>query len=179
MNEFKLNPHASKRQKEPFTCELRQIIRNKETRWAGDILGFLDAVSKIPVLILLRFEKRQLEFWRETVNPQGVSRDDAERRLCEVDSLFETRCASLVKTSDVPESHPEITLNVVTRHRLETRRRKLLENIAAKSGMPTRRIALMGREGCVTCVNDDVCDRDEPGCCESPIVGMTELSVFE
>ena len=94
-NEFKHNPQIKTGQKETFTYELRQILKKKDTRWRGDLLGFLDAVSKIPVLILLRYEKKQLEFWRDNVDDPGETLDEAERRLSEVDSLLETRSLSL------------------------------------------------------------------------------------
>ena len=118
--------------KETFTRELRQILKRKESRWAGDLLGFLDAVSKIPVFLLLQFEKKQLEYWRKHVNGSGETLDDAEHRISEVDSLLETRSPSLVKSVEFSERNDGVCFGAITKRTIERRKQKLLEKIWRK-----------------------------------------------
>ena len=163
-NEFRCSPMIRKGNKDSFTRELRQILKKKESRWAGDHLGFLDAVSKIPVLLILRLEKKQLEFWLENVHGQGDALDATERRLSEVDSLLETRSESLVKTLDATERDVDATLSVITRRRLETRKRRLLEKIRQKrDGVDGQRETPPATEQMVLCDGDTDRENDRPG----------------
>ncbi len=137
-NEFNHNLHARK-SKETFIRELRRILKRKESRWAGDLLGFLDAVSKIPVFLLLQFEKKQLEYWREHVNGSGETLDEAERRISEVDSLLETRSPSLVKSVEFSERNDSVCFGVITKRTIERRKQKLLAKIRRKQADMTGR----------------------------------------
>ena len=92
-------------------------------------MEFLDAVSTIPVFLLLRFEKKQLEYRREHVDGTGETHDDAERRLSEVDSLLETRSPSLVKSVECSERNDSVSFGVITKRGIEKRKEKLLEKI--------------------------------------------------
>ena len=174
-NDF-INAVHIRASKETFTRELRQIMKRKESRWSGDILGFLDAVSKIPVLLLLRFEKKQLEYWREHVKGSGETLDEAERRMSEVDSLLETRSSSLVKNVDVSERSAGVCFGVITKNGIEKRKQKLLEKIRLKQ------TCLTGQRTAVrTAETDELCDFDGAclvnGSCEqdeSPICCVVE-----
>ena len=85
-NEFKTRPRPPKQ--DHFADELVAIMKMRERRWSGDTLGFVDALSRIPVVIMLKYEKRQLEFWRENCEGDDTSRDTADRRISEVASLL-------------------------------------------------------------------------------------------
>ena len=143
-------------------------MKRKESRWAGDILGFLDAVSKIPVLSLLRFEKKQLAYWREHVNVSGETLDDVERRMSEVDSLLETRSSSPVKNADISERSHWVRCGVITKSGIEKRKQKLLEKIKLKQNCLTGRHAVLSadRTGAHSDFDgayliDGSCERDE------------------
>ena len=72
------------------------MMKMRGERWRGDVIGFLDALSKIPVLILLRSEKKQLEFLQKNVSlSKHPTFDITERRLSEVTSLIEQDSTSL------------------------------------------------------------------------------------
>ena len=102
-------------------------------------MGFLDAVSKIPVFLLLQFEKKQLEYWREHVNGSGETLDEAERRISEVDSLLETRSPSLVKSVEFSERNDSVCFGVITKRTIERRKQKLLAKIRRKQADMTGR----------------------------------------
>ena len=79
-----------------YTNELERLMKMREERWHGDVIGFIDAISRIPVLILLRYEKQQLEFLQKNANiSQHPTFDLTERMLSEVTSLIEHDSASL------------------------------------------------------------------------------------
>ena len=59
-NEFKNRPQPQKQ--DHFADELVAVMEMRERRWSGDTLGFVDALSRIPVVIMLKYEKKQLEF---------------------------------------------------------------------------------------------------------------------
>ena len=121
-------------------------------------------MSKIPVLLILRFEKKQLEFWRENVHGQGDTLDATERRLSEVDSLLETRSESLVKTLDATERDVDAAFSVITRRRLEKRKGRLLKKIRQKrDGVDGQREALPATEQMVLCDGDTDRENDRPG----------------
>ena len=61
-NEFMRGP-PKRAKTDEYTNELELLMRTREERWRGDIIGFVDAISRIPVRILLRSEKKQLEFF--------------------------------------------------------------------------------------------------------------------
>lgn len=72
-----------------FTDELERVMRARSSHWRDDLLGYVDALSRIPVRILLRYEKNQLEFTRANVKAaERQTLDSAERRLSEVTSLI-------------------------------------------------------------------------------------------
>ena len=54
-------------------------------------------MSRIPIVIMLRYEKRQLEFWRENCEGEDVSHDMADRRISEVTSLLDGDQTSLLE----------------------------------------------------------------------------------
>ena len=137
-------------------------------------------MSKIPVLLILRFEKKQLEFWRENVHGQGDTLDATERRLSEVDSLLETRSESLVKPLDATERDVDATLSVITRRRLETRKRRLLEKIRQKrDGVDGQRETPPATEQMVLCDGDTDRENDRPGGrAASPIIHSDEPAML-
>ena len=62
------------------------------------MLGFVDALSRVPITILLTYEKKQLECWRETVCvDRCASLDTTERRISDVASLLKSGRLSLVE----------------------------------------------------------------------------------
>ena len=61
-NEF-MRGQPKRAKTDEYTNQLELLMRTREERWRGDIIGFVDAISRIPVRILLRSEKKQLEFF--------------------------------------------------------------------------------------------------------------------
>ena len=121
-NEFKTRPRRAKQ--DHFADELVSIMEMRERRWPGDTLGFVDALSRIPIVIMLKYEKRQLEFWRENCDGEGSSRDIDERRISEVTSLLDGDQASLLESrwSDSSVSVNE-HMSIITKSALERRKK--------------------------------------------------------
>ena len=66
-NEFKNGPQPQKQ--DHFTDELVAVMEMMERRWSGETLGFVDALSRIPVVIMLKYEKKNnLSSGGKTVN---------------------------------------------------------------------------------------------------------------
>ena len=122
-----------------FTDELERVMRARSSHWRDDLLGYVDALSRIPVRILLRYEKNQLEFTRANVKgAEHQTFDSAERRLSEVTSLINTDSVSLVETRGVnPPNEQDVgTMQVITKQRLAERKRRLIERIERLTGGP-------------------------------------------
>ena len=100
----------------------------------GDTLGFVDALSRIPIVITLKYEKRLLEFWRENCDSEGSSRDADERMLREVTSLLDGDQASLLESmwSDSSISVNE-HMSIITKSALERRKKRVNEKIEYSS----------------------------------------------
>ena len=127
-NEFKTRPRPKKQ--DNFADELIAIMEMRERRWSDDTLGFVDALSRIPIVIMLRYEKRQLEFWRENCEGEDVSHDMADRRISEVTSLLDGDQTSLLEIreclscADVREH-----MDIITKSALERRKQRPREKI--------------------------------------------------
>ena len=89
-NEFMRGPPKHAKNDE-YTDELERLMRTRDERWHGDVIMFVDAISRIPVRIPLRSEKKQLEFLRNNGSlTQHPTLDLTERRLSEVTCYHET-----------------------------------------------------------------------------------------
>ena len=127
-NEFKNMPRRPKQDR--FADELVAVAEMRERRWPGDTLGFVDALSRIPIVMMLKYEKRQLEFWRENCDGDDSSRDMTDRRISEVTSLLDCDQTSLleirgnVSCVDVKEH-----MDIITKKALERRKKRLQERI--------------------------------------------------
>ena len=165
-NEFKHRPRNGNADR--FTDELLLIMKTREERWAGDTLGFIDALSRVPITILLKYEKKQLECWRETVCvDRCASLDTTERRISEVASLLKNERLSLVEGGGHdPGVDAKAQMDVITKGALERRKRRLREKISAlKSG--AERTGRCDGDGCLELMGvrmdvvDDGCMRGQ------------------
>ena len=153
-----------------FTDELERVMRARNSRWRDDLLGYVDALSRIPVRILLRYEKNQLEFTRANVKgAEHQTLDSAERRLSEVTSLINTDSVSLVETRGVnPPNEQDVgTMQVITKQRLAERKRRLIERIERLQGGPVAQrsameLALGGVGGDADKNGDDASEIHQP-----------------
>ena len=101
------------------------------------MLGFVEVLSRVPITILLTYEKKQLECWRETVCvDRCASLDTTERRISDVASLLKSGRLSLVEGGGHdPGVDAKAQMDVITKGALERRKRRLREKISAlKSG---------------------------------------------
>ena len=69
-------------------------------RWSGDTVGVVDVLSRIPVVILLEYEKT-LEFQMKKCEGEDTSHDMADRRISEVTSPLEGDQTSLLESREV------------------------------------------------------------------------------
>ena len=183
-NEFKTRPRPPKQ--DHFADELVAIMKMRERRWSGDTLGFVDALSRIPVVIMLKWEKRQLEFWRENCEGDDTSRDTAERRISEVTSLLDGDQTSLLEIREnVSCVDVKAHMNVITKGALDRRKMRLrekIEEIKSKSssrGDEQRRTKQSNdfvdieteSELTASCQNELDAGLDEMACTEIPVSG--------
>ena len=100
------------------------------------MLGFVEVLSRVPITILLMYEKKQLECWRETVCvDRCASLDTTERRISDVASLLKNERLSLVEGGGHdPGVDAKARMDVITKGALERRKRRLREISALKSG---------------------------------------------
>ena len=80
-----------------FADELIAVMEMMVRMWYEDPLVFVHTLSSIPIVIMLRYEKRQLEFWNENCGGEDVSHDMADRRISEVTSLLDGDQTSLLE----------------------------------------------------------------------------------
>ena len=130
-NEFMMG-RPTQTKTDEYTTELERLMKMREERWQGDVIGFVDAISRIPVMILLRYEKQQLEFLQKNANiSQHPTFDLTERRLSEVTTLIEHDSPSLfeMRGTQIPDEHNIDVMEVITKRKLERRKRALREKI--------------------------------------------------
>ena len=172
-NEFMTRPPRRTRT-DDNTEELERVMRMRDELWHDNVLGFVDAISRIPVFILLRYEKEQLEFARRNTGcVERSTLDRTERRLSEVVSLIERDAPSLVDVVEVDALgiNGAEAMEVITRNRLDARKRRLLERIecvkAGRAGRQTADVPMDetdGECGSLAVVGQDVC---QAGCAET------------
>ena len=164
-----------------FADELLSVMEMRERRWPGDTLGFVDALSRIPVVIMLKYEKRQLEFWRENCDGEDSSRDFDERRISEVTSLLDGDQASLLESrgSDSSVSVSE-HMNIITKSALERRKRRLQEKIEKiKSKSPNSDRGEMSPRRCLDIPDDETGDEPAVSCQNELYVRLDAMSGVE
>ena len=152
---------ASKRAKiDEHTTELERLMRSCEERWQGDVIGFIDAISRIPVLILLRAEKKQLEFLRMNGSlTQHPTIDITERRLSEVTSLIEHDSPSLfeMKGDETSDGHDVEAMEIITKHCIERRKKALRAKIERlRNGESERHSVDQPQQNSDKCCDEDV-----------------------
>ena len=138
-NEFKNMPRRPKH--DHFADEPVDVAEMRERRWPGDTLSFVDALSRIPVVMMLKYEKRQLEFWRENCDREDSSRDMTDRRISEITSLLDCDQTSLleirgnVSCVDVKEH-----MDIITKKAPERRKKRPHDKIKELKSKSSERV---------------------------------------